>query len=163
MSTVYIETSVVSYLRNNPTAAIDSVTRQQITRTWWNNDRHRYELVTSQYVVDECRSGNAASAAERLEYLTLLPLLSLKTEIDQLAGEILSRAILPNDAMLDALHIACAAVHRVDYLLTWNCKHIANPIILPRVFRTLQDFGLPFPIICTPRDMMEEINDEPSE
>jgi hypothetical protein len=64
------------------------------------------------------------------------------------------------DALLDALHIACAAVNRVDYLLTWNCKHIANPMILPRVFRTLDDFGLPFPIICTPKDMMDEYDDE---
>ena len=69
-------------------------------------------------------------------------------------------AILPADAIVDALHIACTAVNRIDYLLTWNCKHIANPIILPRIFRLLDDFGLPFPVICTPKDMIDEYDDE---
>lgn len=160
MPTVYIETSIVSFLRKNPRAAPDSVLRQQITRAWWDSHRHRYELVTAQYVVDECNTGNATFAAERLEVLSQIPLLSLGDDIDRLAAEILLRAILPADALLDALHIACAAVNRVDYLLTWNCRHIANPMILPRVFRTLDDFGLPFPVICTPKDMMDEFEDE---
>ncbi len=95
-------------------------------------------------------------AVERLKFLVQIPLLPIGEDIDRLASEIISRAILPRDALLDALHIACAAVNRVDYLLTWNCKHIANPMILPRFFRTLDDFGLPFPIICTPKDMMDE-------
>jgi len=160
MPTVYIETSIVSFLRENPKAAPDSVLRQEITRVWWDFHRHRFDLVTAQYVVDECHIGNARFAAERLQHLAQIPLLSLGDDIDRLAIEILSRAILPADALLDALHIACAAVNRVDYLLTWNCKHIANPMILPRVFRTLDDFGLPFPVICTPKDMMEEFSDE---
>jgi hypothetical protein len=160
MPTVYIETSIVSFLRENPKAAPDSVLRQQITRAWWDFHRHRYDLVTAQYVVDECNTGNSRFASERLEYLAQIPLLSLDEAIDRLAAEILLRSILPADALLDALHIACAAVNRVDYLLTWNCKHIANPMILPRVFRTLDDFGLPFPVICTPKDMMDEFDDE---
>ena len=160
MPTVYIETSIVSFLRENPKAAPDSVLRQEITRVWWDFHRHRFDLVTAQYVVDECHIGNARFAAERLQHLAQIPLVSLGDDIDRLAIEILSRAILPADALLDALHIACAAVNRVDYLLTWNCKHIANPMILPRVFRTLDDFGLPFPVICTPKDMMEEFSDE---
>ena len=162
MPTVYIETSIVSFLRKNPKAASDSVLRQQITQAWWDFHRHRYELVTAQYVVDESNTGNSIYATERLGYLAQIPLLPLSDEIDRLATEILARAILPTDALLDALHIACAAVNRVDYLLTWNCKHIANPMILPRVFRTLDDFGLPFPVICTPKDMMDEFDDETS-
>ena len=145
MPTVYIETSIVSFLRKNPNAAPDSLLLQQITRAWWDFHRHRFDLVTAQYVVDECNTGNPTFAAERLKYLAQLPLLSLGEDIDRLATEILLRAILPADALLDALHIACAAVNRVDYLLTWNCKHIANPMILPRVFRALDDFGLRFP------------------
>lgn len=162
MPTVYIETSIVSFLRKNAKAAPDSVLRQQITKAWWEFHRHRYHLVTAQYVIDESSTGNSVYASERLEYLAEIPLRPLSDEIDQLAIEILARTILPADAMLDALHIACAAVNRVDYLLTWNCKHIANPMTLPRVFRTLDDFALPFPIICTPRDMMDEFDDETS-
>lgn len=162
MQTVYIETSIVSYLRQNPGASSDSVKRQETTREWWSQHRHRYELVTSQHVHDEANSGHAALAAERLKHLADIPLLPLSTEIDRLAVEIISRAILPVDAIVDALHIACAAVHRLDYLLTWNCTHIANPMILPRIFRVLDDFGLPFPVICTPQDMLDSYGDEKS-
>jgi predicted nucleic acid-binding protein len=160
MQTVYIETSIVSFLRENPSAPPDSVERQVITRKWWNLQRHRYELVSSQYVLDEANMGSAALASERLGHLADVPLLPLSDRIAELAAEIVARAILPADAIVDALHIACAAVNRVDYLLTWNCTHIANPIILPRVFRTLDDFELPFPVICTPKDMLDEYDDE---
>ncbi len=162
MQTVYIETSIVSFLRHNPAASPDSVLRQQATRTWWELHRQRYELVTAQYVLDEANTGNVSLAAERLKHLAGIPLLPLGDDIDQLAAEIVSRAILPADAIVDALHIACAATNRIDYLLTWNCKHIANPMILPRVFRVLDDFGLPFPVICTPKNMIDEYDDEKS-
>ena len=155
MQTVYIETSVVSFLRENFSASPESVERQLLTRKWWSIYRHRYELVTSQYVVDEARVGQTDRAQERLGYLAEVPLVSLSDEVDALAAEIMTRAIL----LVDALHIASAAVSRVDYLLTWNCSHIANPMILPRVFRTLDDFALPFPVICTPKDMLEEYGD----
>ena len=140
--------------------APESVLRQQITRKWWDFHSQSYDLVTAQYVIDESSTGNVLHVAERLAFLAGIPLLQLNDEIDRLATEILSRAILPADALLDALHIACVAVNRVDYLLTWNCKHIANPMVLPRVFRVLNDFRLPFPVICTPRDMMEGFDDE---
>lgn len=160
MQTVYVETSIVSFLRENPAAPPDSVERQALTRQWWSVQRRRYELVSSQYVLDEANMGSASLASERLGHLAGIPLLPLSDRIDELAAEIVARAILPPDAIVDALHIACAAVNRVDYLLTWNCTHIANPIILPRVFRTLDDFELPFPVICTPKDMLDEYDDE---
>ena len=162
MQTVYIETSIASFLRDNPAVAPDSLKRQETTRKWWALHRNRYDLVTAQYVLDEAKTGDAALATQRLNHLVGIPLLPLGDEIDRLAAEIISRAILPADAIIDALHIACTAVNRVDYLLTWNCKHIANPIILPRVFRVLDDFGLPFPVICTPKDMIDEHDDEKS-
>lgn len=162
MRSIYIETSVVSFLRENPSASPESVERQRITRRWWSLHRHRYELVTSQYVVDEANMGNPARAQERVQYLAGIPLVALSSEIDELAAQIMARAILPKDAIVDALHIASAAVSRVDYLLTWNCSHIANPMILPRVFRALGDFGLPYPVICTPKDMLEEYGDDPT-
>jgi len=150
---------VVSFLRENPSASSESVQRQRLTRKWWISCRRRYELVTSQYVVDEARAGQADRAQERLGFLAGVPLVPLSDEVDALAAQIMMRAILPKDALVDALHIASAAVSRVDYLLTWNCSHIANPMILPRVFRTLDDFALPFPVICTPKDMLEEYGD----
>ena len=160
MQIVYIETSIVSFLRENPAASTTSVERQALTRRWWNLQRHHYELVTSQYVLDEANMGSATLANERLRHLAGIPLLPLNERIDELAAEIVARAILPAEAIVDALHIACAAVSQVDYLLTWNCTHIANPMILPRVFRTLDDFALPFPVICTPKDMLDMYDDE---
>jgi hypothetical protein len=155
IQTVYIETSVVSYLRHTPTASAPTVSRQLATRQWWDADRQSYSLVTSQYVHDESSAGDGVLAADRLKHLSGISLLTLDPQIDELADEILARAILPPSAALDALHIACAAVHRIDFLLTWNCKHIANPVILPRVFRVIDDFNLPFPVICTPQDMLD--------
>ena len=121
MQSIYIETSVISFLRENPSASAESVERQRITRSWWNFCRQRYQLVTSQYVVDEANMGNPARAQERAQYLAGIPLVSLSSEIDDLAAQIMARTILPKDAIVDALHIASAAFSRVDYLLTWNC------------------------------------------
>jgi predicted nucleic acid-binding protein len=160
MPTIYIETSTVSYLRRNPAAAADSVRRQLLTERWWDWHRERYDLVTSQYVLDEAATGNEPLAAERLNHLAGIPLLPLSDQIDVVAAEIVQRAILPNDALVDALHIACSAVNAVDILLTWNCKHLANPLILPRVFRVLSDYGLTIPVICTPEDLLDEDEDE---
>lgn len=160
MQAVYVETSVVSFLRATSAGSVESLERQRITRNWWNLARNRYELVTSQYVIDEAAKGSAALAAERLRHLAGIPLVPLSDRMDEVAARIMQQAILPPDAIVDALHIACAAVSCVDYLVTWHCSHIANPMILPRVFRTLDDFGLPFPVICAPGDMFTEEHDE---
>lgn len=111
---------------------------------------------------DEARAGNVALAADRIASLADIFLLPLNQNIENLSGEIVARAILPPDAIVDALHIACTAVHKIDCLLTWNCKHIANPLILPRIFRVIDDFQLPFPVICTPQDIMDFHDDSES-
>lgn len=153
---VYIETSIVSYLRQRPSGHIVAAARQILTRKWWNDERTNYELVTSQYVIDEAADGDAHLAQERLESLADIPLLELGTEISAIAAEIMSRAILPPKAQVDALHIAMAAHHRIDYLLTWNCTHIANARILPRIQRVLTDLSCGVPIICTPEEMLDD-------
>ena len=160
IQTVYIETSVVSYLRHTPHAAVPTVIKQIATRQWWKQAQGRFSLVTSQYVHEEASEGDAILSAERIRNLAGIPLLILDAKIDELAAEIIDRAILPPSAAFDALHIACAAVHRIDFLLTWNCKHIANPVILPRVFRVIDDFNLPFPVICTPQDMLDSSDED---
>ena len=156
MPRVYIETSVVSYLLQRPSPQIVAAARQVLTRRWWSEERSIYELVTSQYVLDEAADGDAQLAQERLDALDGIPLLQLGPEIDAIAGEIISRAILPPKAQVDALHIATAAHHRIDYLLTWNCTHIANARILPRIQRVLTERGCYVPIICTPEEMLDD-------
>jgi len=154
MNTVYIETSVVSYLRQRPSSQVVMAARQLLTHRWWDTERQHYELVISQFVLDEVSCGDPSLAAERLEALEGLPLLPDAPEIRQIAGEIMSKAILPAKAQVDALHIATVAHHRIQYLLTWNCKHIANAKILPRIHEVLSDMGLPIPVICTPEELL---------
>ncbi len=134
MNTVYIETSIISYLRQRPSSQIVSAARQLLTHRWWNYERDQYELVISQYVLDEASVGNPGLAAQRLELLDGIPLLPYASEIVTLADEIMSLGILPEKAQVDALHIATVAHHQIQYLLTWNCKHIANAKILPRIY-----------------------------
>jgi hypothetical protein len=132
------------------------IRRQLLTHQWWNDERSKYELVTSQYVIDEASAGDPTLAAERLESLDGIPLLPLDPEIAQIADEIMTREILPPKARTDALHIALVAHHRIQFLLTWNCRHIANATILPRIHKMLNDLSIPIPIICTPEEMVND-------
>ena len=159
MDTVYIETSVISYLRQKPAKEIVTAAHQLLTYQWWETERINFDLVVSQYVVDEASVGDPALAANRLSILAGIPRLPWAPEIDRIAGEIMSRAILPSKAAVDSLHIATVAHHRIRYLLTWNCKHIANAKILPRVHQVLTDLNVPIPIICTPEEL---IGDDPA-
>ena len=156
MATVYIETSIVSYLRHRPSSQVVMSARQFLTHQWWNDERANYELVTSQYVMDEASDGDPVLSAERLQALKGIPLLPIDARIGVIASEIMNRAILPPQASIDALHIAMAARHEIQYLLTWNCKHIANAKILPRIYKVLLDLGCPIPIICTPEEMLHD-------
>lgn len=154
MATVYIETSIVSYLRQRPSSEIVMAAHQLLTHRWWNNERTKYELVVSQYVIEEATAGDPTLASERLQALNGIPALPDAPEIRQIADEIMSRAILPRKAEVDALHIATVAHHRIDYLLTWNCRHIANARILPRIHQLLADMNIPIPMICTPEELV---------
>ena len=160
MPRVYIETSIVSYLRQRPSGQVVAAARQLLTRRWWESERLNFELVTSQYVVDEAAAGDATLAKDRLDSLDGIPLLQLGPEIDSIAGDLISRAILPPKAQVDALHIATAAHHRIDYLLTWNCTHIANARILPSIHRVLVERNCFVPIICTPEEMLDDEADD---
>jgi hypothetical protein len=154
MATVYLETSIISYLRQKPSQDVITAARQLLTQRWWDDQRDEYEIVTSQYVLDEASRGDPTLAAERMSALSGIPLLDLPDDIPQLAAEILRRTILPTHAGVDALHIAAAAFHGLDYLLTWNCKHIANAHILPRIRDCLTDLHFSVPVICTPEEML---------
>lgn len=154
MNTVYIETSIVSYLRQEPSSQIVTAARQLLTHRWWNYERNQYELVISQYVIDEALAGNPALAAERLALLDGIPLLPHAPKIVTLADDIMSLGVLPEKAQVDALHIATVAHHEIQYLLTWNCKHIANAKILPCIHDLLAKRGIPIPIICTPEELL---------
>jgi predicted nucleic acid-binding protein len=159
MPTLYVETSIVSYLRQPPSVRVITAARQLLTHQWWNLERSKYDLVTSQYVIDEASDGETSLAQDRRRALEGIPLLPAEAEVQVIADEIMARAILPPKAVFDALHIAITAHHRIDYLLTWNCRHIANGRILSRVHAVLHDLAIPIPVICTPEELVED--DEP--
>jgi hypothetical protein len=154
MDTVYIETSIVSYLRQKPRSQLVAATRQLLTHRWWSRERRKYQLIVSQYVIDEASLGDSALARARLSALDGIPLLPHDPEVPRIAREIMAIGVLPPKAQVDALHIASVAHHRLQYLLTWNCKHIANAKILPRIHRVLTGLGISIPIICTPEELL---------
>jgi predicted nucleic acid-binding protein len=125
--------------------------RQLLTHQCWNDERSNYQLVVAQLVIDEASAGDPTLAAERLNLLAGIPLLPLDPVIADIADEIMSRASLPEKARTDALHIATVAHHRIQYLLTWNCRDIANARILSRIHDVLNDLLIPVPVIgCIP-------------
>lgn len=152
MATVYIETSIVGYLTARSRDSVIFQARQQLTRSWWNT-RESYELVTSQLVLDEARSGDPAAARERLDLLEAIPLLDIEhPDVEPLAERLIQAHLLPEKASADARHVAVSTVFGVDYLLTWNCKHIANAETLPQIYGLLRDSGFDPPLITTPEE-----------
>ena len=150
---VYVETTVVSYLTARKTGDLVVVAHQTLTRRWWKR-RTRFDLYCSQSVVREASAGDAAAAQRRLTALKGLPLLDINGTVNRLAGAIAKAAALPAKANEDALHIALATVHGMDYLLTWNCKHIANAAIRNLLAAVAYDHGYGVPVICTPEELM---------
>jgi len=153
---VYIETSTISYLIARPSRDLVIAANQQVTREWWDTRRSLFDLYISQVVIDEANAGDPEAARQRLEALQGIPLLELKTEALDLASEFIRPKALPKKASQDALHIAIAAVYGLDYLLTWNCKHIANAVIQKTILRIVAEQGYELPIICTPYELLGE-------
>lgn len=156
MPTVYVETSVVSYAAARRPADPHHLVRHENAVRWWRNFAPRYDLLISQVVLDEAADGDPTAAAKRLALLTGIPLIPLADHVHSVAAELLRRSALPPEAAVDALHVAAAAVGGVDYLLTLNCRHIANAHMLPRVYRTLEDLALPRPLVCTPEEFFDD-------
>ena len=156
MASVYIETSIFGYLTSRPREDVIFQARRKLTRIWWDARREQYDIVVSQLVLDEAGAGDEEAAVERLELLDRIPLLDVSDpRIDPIADALLAGRLLPDKARSDAEHVATATVHGVDYLLTWNCKHIANAETLPRVYRLLTDMGYSPPLIVTPEEFSE--------
>jgi hypothetical protein len=153
--TVYLETTVIGYLAMRVSNILRVAANQQTTRDWWDNHRERYDLYVSRFVVYECSQGDPVAVRERLTYLEGIPLLQVPTEVDSLAESLLASVPLPEKAATDALHITAAAVNGIQFLMTWNCRHIANPSFRPGIERVCLDSGYEAPVICTPQELLE--------
>ena len=145
--TVYIETSVISYLAARPSRDLIVAAHQQITHEWWENDRSDYEIYTSQVVISEASYGDISAVIRREQ------LLDASYQCANLAKKLIMEKCLPQRAVEDALHISIATIHRMNYLLTWNCKHIANARMRSNIEEVIKQSGYQAPIICTPEEI----------
>jgi hypothetical protein len=152
---VYIETTVISYLTARPSRDLIVAAHQQLTVDWWENARANVECFISPFVIQEASRGDKDAAQRRIEAISDIPVLELNDEIRELATKYFVAISIPEKAKVDAFHLSVAVWHRMDYLLSWNCKHIASG----RVRKTLQEvneaIGIRTPVICTPEELME--------
>lgn len=152
---VYIETTFVSYLTAWPSRDVVIAAHQQITHQWWNTQRANYETCVAEPVLEEAALGDPQAAQERLDVLIAMALLQTTPEALALAQSLLEAGALPENAADDALHVAIASVNRIPYLLTWNCRHLANATMRPIIEAVCAANGFKAPIICTPEELME--------
>ena len=156
MPTVYIETSIVSYLTARPNRDVVTLARQELTREWWETRRHRHDLFTSEVVIGEAGEGDDEAAQRRLDALQGLEELDATSQAEDLATALLEEGPLPQKAAVDALHIAISAIEEIEYLLTWNCTHIANAAMRKPIEDVCRTRGVEAPIMCTPEELMED-------
>ena len=154
--TVYLETTIPSYLTARPSRDLLVAANQKLTHEWWGRRRERFELLVSQIVIDEASAGDAKVSARQLKLLRDLHRLDVTDACLSLGQALLAGTPIPPNAVADALHMATAAVHRMDYLLTWNCAHIANAAMRPSIEHVCVTAGYNPPVICTPQELMED-------
>ncbi len=151
---VYIETSVVSYLTAWRNPDLIMAANQEITKEWWGN-RGQYDLFLSAFVIQEASTGDPEAAKKRMSVLEGIPEVDITEEVENFAIALIEKIPLPPKARIDALHIAVATVGGMNYLLTWNCKHIANATLRPKIETVARELGFEPPIICTPQELWE--------
>jgi len=158
--TVYIETTIPSFLAARPSGDLIAAGEQEITRQWWEKRREVFQLFVSQLVLTEAAKGDGAAARRRLDVLNDIPVLAADDEADSLLEVIRASGIMPLKASADAAHVAIAARHEMDFLMTWNCKHIANAELIPRLTDVVAGAGYSMPVICTPNELMGGLGDD---
>jgi hypothetical protein len=152
---VYVETSVISYLSARSSRDLIVAANQQVTQEWWKEKRPDFDLYVSQLVVQEATSGDPDAIARRQNALKDAQLLALTEEAAALAQQLVEREVIPRQSIEDALHIAIAAVNGMDYLVTWNFKHIANASMRSNIELVCRGAGYEPPVICSPLELME--------
>jgi predicted nucleic acid-binding protein len=146
---IYVETSIISYIVARPSRDIVTAARQTLTEEWWQENISKYKIHISTLVLDEASKGNRKLANKRLELIENFPILDVNNKVEHLANLLITQKKVPENSVEDAFHIAIAAVHGMDYLLTWNFKHINNIEMKTKIYRTIARSGLKSPIICS--------------
>lgn len=152
---VYVETTIVSYLTARPSRDVIILGHQELTRIWWEWEKQRYRVLISPAVAEEARQGDPSFAEKRLALLAGLESLEPDPAVEAIAAELRQALSLPERAASDAIHLAFAVHYEVDYLLTWNCKHLANARNLRLLAEYTSQGGSWLPIVCTPAEMVD--------
>ena len=150
---VYVETSVIGYLTSWPSGDLIIAGRQKITKDWWRDASDNYELMVSELVVRECSAGDQTAIADRLAEIDTLTVITLLKDAEDLAALLLKKGAVPTSEGNDAFHIALAVVNGIDYLLTWNFKHIANASMKSKIYSVCAEAGYSPSTICTPEEL----------
>lgn len=153
---VYVETTIASYLTARPSRDLIVAAHQELTMEWWTNDRERFDLYIPELVLIESARGDGKAAAKRLVELQGIPLLSVDQNARDLARKFLERNLIPAKAVEDAFHVAIATTQGMDFLLTWNCRHIANAEVMDRLEAVCLELGFQMHTLCTPEQLMGE-------
>jgi predicted nucleic acid-binding protein len=153
---LYLETTIVSYLTAKPSRDLRIRAHQQTTKRWWRDRREQFRLFVSPLVLEEAGAGDPTAARRRLRRLRRLPQVAITDSVSRVALVLVERGAVPREAEVDAAHIALAAVHGLEYLLTWNCKHIANADKRVAIEELCRQQGFEPPVICTPDELFEE-------
>jgi len=153
-ATVYIESSVISYLTSRPSRDLVTAARQTITLEWWDERKSEYEVYISVLVEEEISRGNPTEADRRLSAVEEIPALDISDPANALAKNLIKQKAVPENSEEDALHIAIAAFSGIDYLLTWNFKHINNAETKTAIIKVVESHGLVCPILCSPEELV---------
>jgi len=154
---LYLESTVPSYYVARPSRNIVTADQQQQTRDWWEQRLKHFDIFVSQIVLDEIGTGDPAMARRRLELVRQFPMLDINQDVLRLTNAMVERGPLPLKASRDATHIARAAVHKMHFLLTWNCRHIANPTMMRRIGEVCTSHSFNSPVICTPNELLTDL------
>lgn len=151
--TLYLETTIPSFLTGRPSNNLVVAGKQEVTRQWWEKRKAEYDLFISQLVIDEALRGDPDAAGKRIDAIEGIVSLEIDDEVIQITEKIVEAGVISKKSATDAAHIAVASRHGVDYLMTWNCAHIANAEILGRMSYVVAEAGYYLPIICTPDEL----------
>ena len=151
---LYMESTIPSYLTAWPSRDLVVAGHQQLTREWWKNRKNDFSIYVSQFVLDEASAGDTEAAKKRLAVIDEFALLDITENVTDLAEAFIASGVIPKNSPTDATHIAIASVHEMNYLLTWNCAHIANAEISSVVEDVCKSHGFNCPVICTPEELM---------
>jgi len=153
---VYVETTVISYLTARPSRDVVVAGHQQTTHEWWRTCRDRFDLVASQLVLGEVSEGDPEAARERVAVVEKLSLLGVTVEASALARQLVEAAAIPAKAAQDAMHLSVAVTNGVSYLVTWNCRHLANAVLRAKIEEACRAAGYEPVVICTPEELLED-------